>query len=75
MFLDNGRWSVRVQYGESRDAGHDFEIVALAAGEAINDLWTTWSKNVQTTGEYPPVQLPTPQFVFAETYRTVRRSI
>jgi len=73
--LDNGCWSVRVQYGGSRDAGHDFEIVAITAGEATNDLWMTWVKNVQATGEYPPVQLPTPQFVFAETYRTVRRTI
>jgi hypothetical protein len=73
--LDSGRWSAHVQYGESGDAGRDFEIVALAVDEVINDLWTTWWKNVQTTGKYPPVQLPKPQFVFAETYRTVRRSI
>jgi hypothetical protein len=74
LLLDNGRWSVRVQYGESRDAGHDFEIVALATRDAMNDLWMTWVKHVHSTGEYPPVQLPTPKYVFTETVCTVRRS-
>jgi hypothetical protein len=71
--VDHGQWSARVQYGETRDEGHDFEVVALATGDAMNDLWIAWAKNVQLTSEYPPVQLPTPQFVFAEAYRTVRK--
>ena len=74
LAIHYGQWSVNVHYGEPRDEGHEFELVALATGGAINDLWITWVRGSKSTGECPPVQLPTPQFVFAEAHCTVRRS-
>ena len=74
LAVDNGQWTVHVRYGEPRDAGHHFDIVTLAVGDAMNELWMNWVTNARTTGEYPPVQLPAPRFVFAEAHRTVRKS-
>jgi hypothetical protein len=65
------QWSVSVKYGEPTDAGFDFEIAALLVGQATHDLWTDWVARARETGRYPPVQLPSAQFIAGEAYRTV----
>ena len=67
------RWSVSVTYGGPQDAGHEFEIAALAVGPATHDLWTGWIRQVSETGRFPPVRLPHSRFVLGAAYRRVRR--
>jgi len=69
-----GRWSGIVSYGEPRDQGHRFEICALAVGPATNDVWLRWLDRAKTTGNCPPVELPSAEFVYAESYASVRKS-
>jgi hypothetical protein len=64
--IEQTEWKVGVNYGEPHDAGFDFEIAALLVGPTTNEVW------IDTT---PPVQLPPPQYVFAEAYRTVRKTL
>ncbi len=71
---DQNRWSVAVMYGESRDAGCDFEIAALVVGPPTHDLWTDWAVQVRETGLFPPVQLPAAGFVRGAAYRTVTKA-
>lgn len=75
LSLQEGHWSVSVNYGEPRDAGCDFEILAMAVGTATHELWTDWVARVKESGLFPPVQLPPAEFVLGEAYRTVRRSL
>ena len=72
--LDGNRWSVSVIYGEPHDAGRDFEIAALVVGTPTHELWTDAVARVKETGLYPPVKLPSSQFVLGETFRTVTRA-
>ncbi len=68
-----GRWSANVSYGEPRDAGERFEIRALAVGPATNDEWLRWTQHAHATGEWPPVQLPASEFIYAESTTKVRK--
>jgi hypothetical protein len=61
----DGRWRASVRYGEPRDAGHEFEIAALIVGEPTHNLWTDAA---------PPVRLPSSRFLYAEAYRTVKKT-
>jgi hypothetical protein len=71
--VDNGRWKVSANYGSPQDSGCDFEIAALAVGQATHELWTDWVARVRETGLFPPVKLPHPSFVFGEAFRTVTK--
>lgn len=71
----HGRWKVEVSYGGPHDAGRNFEIVAVIVRRGIHELWLDWTEAVKNTGLFPPVQLPQPKHVFAETYCRVRREI
>jgi hypothetical protein len=71
--LEQGRWSVMVNYGGPQDAGFWFEIAAIAVGPATHELWLDWVKTAAAR-EYPPVALPPPEFVLGEAYRTVKRT-
>ncbi len=62
--IEQKQWKVEVNYGEPHDAGFDFEIAALVVGPATNELWME---------RVPPVQLPPPQYVFAEAHRIVTK--
>jgi len=68
-----GRWRVKVRYGEPRDAGFDFEIAAVAVGETTHRLWIAWVERAQA-GQAAPVQLPPSQFLMGEDYRTVTKT-
>jgi len=72
--IDQTEWKVEVNYGEPSDAGFDFEIAALLVGPATNELWIHWINQARRSPSTPPVQLPPPEYVFAEACRTVRRS-
>jgi hypothetical protein len=69
-----GRWSVNVSYGEPRDAGHCFEIRAIAVGHATNEEWLRWQSRASTTGVWPPVVLPSAEFVYTESSVFVSKS-
>jgi hypothetical protein len=69
----NGRWQVVVRYGEPRDAGFDFEIAAVIVGDATHGLWKSWVERAQA-GHATPVQLPSPEFLPGEDYRTVKKA-
>lgn len=72
--VDSNRWSVSVNYGGPQDFGRDFEIAALVVGQGTHDFWMDWVARVKETGLFPPVQLPSADFVLAEAYRTVRKA-
>jgi methyltransferase family protein len=72
--VDGTQWSVPVTYGGPQDAGFDFEIAAVVVGRSTHDLWTDWVARVKETGVFPPVPLPSVDFVLGEVYRTVKRS-
>ena len=67
--VEQTQWKVEVSYGEPRDTGFDFEIAAPLVGPATNEIWVEWIKQAR----HSPVQLPPPEYVFAEAYRTVRK--
>ena len=67
------QWKLSVQYGGAEDAGFDFEIAAVVVGQSIHELWTDWVARVEETGQFPPVRLPSGNFVHGATYRRVRR--
>jgi hypothetical protein len=70
-----GRWSAQVDYGGPHDAGCEFEIAAVIVSRAVHDRWLEWVQSVRDTGAFPPVRLPAPPGVLAETYRTVRKQV
>ncbi|MGD0497224.1 MAG: class I SAM-dependent methyltransferase [Bryobacteraceae bacterium] len=72
--VNGGRWKASVRYGDPQDAGHEFEVAALAVGKPTHELWTDWAARVEETGACPPVRLPPAEFVRGEAYRVVRRS-
>ena len=72
--VDRNRWSVSVTYGGSQDAGREFEIAALVVGPATHELWTDWVAQLKQTGLYPPVRLPSSDFVLGEARRTVKKA-
>jgi hypothetical protein len=67
------RWSVQVKYGGPDDAGYDFEIAAVIVHRPVHEQWLEWVRGVQSTGAYPPVQLPRPGVVLSGEYRTVTK--
>jgi len=72
--VDRGQWRVSVTYGGPQDTGHDFEIASLAVGQSTHELWTDWVARVKETGLFPPVRLPSADFVHGEAYRTVKKA-
>lgn len=72
--INGNRWKVPVTYGGAQDAGFEFEIAALVVGPATHELWNGWIARVKETGAYPPVRLPSPDFVLGEAYRTVTKA-
>jgi hypothetical protein len=73
--IEQTQWKVEVNYGEPHDAGHDFELAALLVGPTTNEIWMEWVNRARHSPAAPPVQLPPPQYVFAEAYRTVRKAL
>jgi hypothetical protein len=69
--IEQMQWKVDVRYGEPDDTGFDFEIAALLVGPATHELWLDWVNQASQRG---PVQLPPAAYVFAETYRTVKKT-
>lgn len=69
--LSGNRWAVQVQYGEPQDCGFNFEIAALIVGEPTHQLWADWVARAEPA--CPPVALPSANYVWAESFRTVRK--
>ena len=69
LTIDQTQWKVEVNYGEPRDAGFDFEIAAIMVRPATSESWIDWISQTP----HSPIQLPPPQYVFAEAYRRVRK--
>ncbi|MEX2303843.1 MAG: class I SAM-dependent methyltransferase [Bryobacterales bacterium] len=72
--ISDGRWSANVSYGEPRDCGHAFEIRVLAVGPATTNEWLRWLDRAKATGSWPPVALPAPEFIYAESLARVMKS-
>jgi hypothetical protein len=70
----DGRWSVSVAYGEPQDLGHPFEICALVVGPTTTAEWLLWQERARTQGAQAPVALPPAEFVYSESYTTVRKA-
>lgn len=66
-------WQAEVRYGNAEDAGYQFEIAAVAAGEAIHERWLQWVREAQTAANCPPVSLPERAVLHAEVVRRVRK--
>ena len=73
--IEQTQWKVEVTYGEPHDAGLDFEIAAIVVDPTTNEIWLDWVKQALHSPTIAPVQLPQPQYVFAEAYRTVRKAL
>ena len=73
IVVDHTRWSVQVNYGGPQDAGFQFEIAAVIVSPLVHESWLEWVRVARETGSSPPVPLPLPPAVLAETYRTVRK--
>jgi hypothetical protein len=73
IVVDHTRWSVQVNYGGPQDAGFQFEIAAVIVSQLVHQSWLEWVQDARETGSSPPVPLPLPPAVLAETYRTVRK--
>jgi predicted O-methyltransferase YrrM len=73
VVVDKARWSVEVNYGDPQDAGFQFEVAAVIVSRVVHDAWLEWVRTATETGSAPPVQLPMPPAVLAESYRTVRK--
>ena len=70
----DGSCSVQVNYGGAPDAGYDFVVAAVIVTQTVHESWLGWVRNVEDTGAYPPVQLPTAPHVITEAFQTVRRA-
>lgn len=66
-------WTVQVKYGGPEDAGSDFEIAAVIVCDPVHRQWMQWVRSVQSTGVYPPVQLPVSGALLSASYCTVRK--
>jgi Methyltransferase domain len=66
-------WTVPVHYGGPEDVGFRFEVAAVIVTRTVHERWLEWVQAVKDTGEFPPVKLPMPPAVLAETYRTVQK--
>src|ERR1017187_197814 len=73
IVVAGSQWSVPVKYGGPEDAGYDFEIAAVIVCRPVHEQWLEWVRSVQSTGAYPPVQLPRPGAVLSEEHRTVTK--
>lgn len=74
VLVEQSRWSVPINYGEPHDAGFDFEIAATLVGPGTNEIWVEWVNEARHSPGVSPVQLPPPQYVFSEAYRTVKKA-
>lgn len=70
----NGSWTVQVNYGSPEDLEFDFEIAAVVVSQALHERWLEWVNHVESTGQFPPVQLPKAPHVLTECFRTVFRT-
>ena len=72
--VNQGRWRALVKYGEKYDAGHAFEICAIAARQPTEELWRRWVERATTGLSDAPVSLPAAEFVVAEYLLRVRKN-
>jgi predicted O-methyltransferase YrrM len=69
----DGSWSVQLNYGGPQDAGFQFEVAAVVITQTVHERWLEWVQNVKSTGQFPPVRLPTVPHVLTECFQTVFR--
>ncbi|MBL8232126.1 MAG: class I SAM-dependent methyltransferase [Bryobacterales bacterium] len=68
----NGLWTAAAGYGESCDAGFQFQIAAVVVSEAVNEAWLEWA--VSSSEGFPPAVSPHSLSVIRSVVRTVRRA-
>jgi hypothetical protein len=54
----DGRWKAYLTYGESRDAGAQFDITAAVVDDRANEDLRKWFDTANKTGRYPGIRLP-----------------
>ena len=72
--VNRGRWRASVKYGEKHDAGHAFEICAIAVRHPTEELWLRWVEQAAAGHSDAPVSLPAVEFVVTEYLLRVRKS-
>lgn len=55
-----GEWVIIAGYGVPDDVGELFEVAAVVVDANTNQRLMGWVKAGQDSGQYPPIQLPTP---------------
>ena len=55
---DNGDWVAFVTYGENRDQGRQFEMIAIVVDEPTHADLRKWISLAEATGRYPGISLP-----------------
>ena len=71
--ISEGKWQATVFYGQPRDVGSNFEIVAVVVDDNNNTKLQQWVKDAPNSG-YPPTEFPntvtgcsTPKVIVAKT--------
>jgi len=57
--LTEGQWRVLATFGQTKDAGSDFEITVAIVDTAKNNELLNWVERAEKSGTYPGMRLPT----------------
>jgi hypothetical protein len=58
QLAEGNRWQIGVFFGEPRDVGARFEVVARVVGPEAHRILQRWVENALKTGQYPPIAMP-----------------
>ena len=72
--VNQRHWRALVKYGEKYDAGHAFEICAIAVRQPTEELWRRWVERAAAGESDAPVSLPAAEFVAAEYLVRVQKT-
>lgn len=56
----NGEWVIVTGYGLARDIGEAFEVAAVVVDANTHHRLLNWVNRAKETGDYPPIEFPTP---------------
>jgi len=54
----DGEWVGFITYGEDRDQGREFEVIAVIVDEPTHANLSKWITQAEATGKYPGISLP-----------------
>lgn len=56
---EGGReWVASVTYGQDRDRGRQFEVIAMVVDDPTHAMLSRWISRAESTGSYPGITLP-----------------